>query len=180
MKTRSAAPHGVTLVELMIAMAITMVGMLGLMKLQVLALYSNQGARANTRAAQLARELATGIETLSPEDARLEPTAAASFGPLLSGTEAIQPAHEYDDANAIPGVRLNASIERDPLGGDVPIFGRRWGVRELAPGGVATGVRLVTVSIIWRERGLSQLREFVLFVPKPNPGAVLANAAAFR
>lgn len=174
-----APSRGATLIEAMVAIAILTVGLLGLMQLQVLGIYSNQGARANTTAAQLGRELLTGLEALPPGDGLLATTSA--FGPLLqaNGTAATG-ATAFSDATPVPGVRLDATLERDPQDGTVPIYRRRWTVQELGDTGTGPAVRRLAVSVIWRERGLSRPRELILYGSRANPGLILSNAAAYR
>ena len=45
--------RGATLIELMVALTVLLVGMLGLMRLQILGLSWNESARAQTRATEL-------------------------------------------------------------------------------------------------------------------------------
>ncbi len=164
----------------MIAIAILTVGMLGLMQLQIMGIYSNQGARANTTAAQLGRELLSGLEALPTSSGLLADTDPV-FGPLLQADgSAASGAREYSDSAPVPGVRTDASLERDPEDGSVPIYRRRWTVQNHGPPGAEASVRRLAVSVIWRERGLSRPRELVLHGQRSNPGAVLSNAAAYR
>lgn len=176
--TQRTRETGATLLEAMIAIAILTVGMLGLMQLQIMGIYSNQGARANTTAAQLGRELLSGLEALPTDSGLL--SATTEFGPLLKADGSALAAREYTDTTPVAGVRTNASLERDPEDGTVSIYRRRWTVLNYGPPGAEASVRRLAVSVIWRERGLSRPRELVLYGQRSNPGAVLSSAAAFR
>lgn len=170
---------GATLIEAMIALTIMTIGLLGLMQLQVLGIYSNQGARANTTAAQLGRELLSGLEALDPADGRLGLTT--SFGPLLQANGTVASGKtDFSDSNPVPGVRLDATIERDPQDGTKAIYQRRWTVQDAGDTGTGVAVRRLAVSVIWRERGLARPRELVLYGQRANVGMVLSNAAAYR
>ena len=160
----------------MIAIAILTVGILGLMQLQILGIYSNQGARANTTAAQLGRELLGALEALPTNDPLLN--ATTDFGPLLQASGSASTGGRATDASPVPGTRTDASLERDPEDGTVAIYQRRWTVQEVP--GTGASVRRLAVSVIWRERGLSRRRELVLYGSRSNPGLVLSNAAAYR
>lgn len=172
-------PRGAMLIEAMVAMGVLAFGILALMQLQVLGIYSNKGARAHTSASQLARELATGLESLPFDSPLLAPTA--EFGARLNPiTNTVLPAVEYADASPIPGVRPNVTIERSRVDSAFPAFRRRWTVQDFGATGAGVPARMIAISVIWEERGLADLREHVIYVSKPNPGLILANAAAYR
>ena len=88
------------------------IDMLGLAQLQIYGVTGNQGARAQTLAASLARELATGLERLDPTDSRLALTGTAGasapsgFGSLLADAT---PATVWSDTTPIPGVTLDST-----------------------------------------------------------------------
>jgi Tfp pilus assembly protein PilV len=169
---------GATLLEAMIAIAILTVGMLGLMQLQIMGIYSNQGARANTTAAQLGRELLSGLEALPTGSPLLD--ATTPFGPLLESDGSATSGAKDTGTYPVSGVRLDATLDRDPENGAVSIYRRRWTVQDAGPPGAESSVRRLAVSVIWRERGLSRPRELVLYGSRSNPGLVLSNAAAYR
>ncbi len=175
---RPTAETGATLLEAMIAIAILTVGILGLMQLQILGIYSNQGARANTTAAQLGRELLSGLEALPTGSPLLD--ATDDFGPLLQASGSARTGHRATDTSPVPGTRTDASLERDPQDATVSIYRRRWTVDDIGPAGAEASVRRLAVSVIWRERGLSRPRELVLYGSRSNPGLVLSHAAAYR
>ncbi len=64
---------GFTLIEVMIALVVLLVGLLGLARLQVVGMQVNQASRAHTVAAQLAQELAGGLQRLDWDDGQVAP-----------------------------------------------------------------------------------------------------------
>jgi type IV pilus assembly protein PilV len=175
MRPRSAA--GLSLLEVMIALAILLVGLLGMMHLQVLGITSNNGGRMATVAAQLAEELVSGVERLPFGDPLIDVTdktgntAPTPFGQLLDGTDVLAGAHEWDDATPIPGVRLSTAIP--------PQFERRWTVWGYSPAAGGTpAVKIIAVSIIYREPAIARPREVVLYTQVMDPGTIVSNIPA--
>jgi hypothetical protein len=170
----------------MVAMTILMVGLLGMMHFQILGISANGAARMHTLATELAQEMVSGIERLPFGDPLLAatgssgPGAPTPFGRLLvpPGREVTAGAHEWNDATPIPGVR--------PAGGTGFVTGpegwryeRRWSVWGYSPsaGGLPT-VKLVAVSVVYREP-LNQLgREVVLYTQLFDPAALITNIPA--
>ncbi len=72
----SLDPRGVSLLEVMISMAVFMIGMLGLARMQIIASGSNAQAAKTDRAQQLAAELMEFLLTLPFDDALLSDTVA--------------------------------------------------------------------------------------------------------
>ena len=177
-----ACQRGATLIEAMIALTVMTIGLLGLMQLQILGIYSNQGARANTTAAQLGRELLSGLEAVDPNaDPNNLLQVTTAFGPLLQANGSVASGFKaFSDSTPVPGVRLDATLERDPQDAANPIYRRRWTIQQVGDTGTGVAVRRLAVSVIWRERGLSRPRELVLYGQRANPGMVLSNAAAYR
>jgi type IV pilus assembly protein PilV len=168
----SNEPRGTTLIEVMVAMSVLLIGLLGMMDLQILGLTSNQGARAQMQATQLAREIASALERLSITDARLAATSA--FGPLLQANGS-QPSSGFTAAaDTLPGVRPDSALEDQGSG---PVYQRRWTVRDE---GADSAVKSVAVSVIYRERGGGRLKEVVLFTGKANGSRVMAHLAAYN
>src|SRR5512138_469909 len=101
-----AAARGLTLIEAMISLTLLLVGVLGVMRLQVLGVTANQGARANGQAQELARELTAALARLDPtQDALLAPHVTSAspptdFGNPLdsSGDLATTNWRDWDDA----------------------------------------------------------------------------------
>jgi type IV pilus assembly protein PilV len=169
----------------MVALVLLLVGVIGLMRLQLVGFHANQGARAQSQAVQLARELGGGLERLAWGDGRLAatgsagPTPPSGFGRYLdSASPGIF--REWDDANPVPGVRLDSQIsERDPDG--TSTFKRRWTVWEISDGsGLTAGGRLIAVSVVFHERTSPIPFEIVYYAFVGNTGAAMANAGAFN
>lgn len=188
---RFRTPRGLTLVEVSIALAILLIGLLGLLKLQIMGMGANHAARVQTQASQVARELVAGLERLPMDSALLDATgsgstAPANFGPLRFGPPArIAAAHVY--ADDVPGTRTNAQLGAQ---GDVQ-FDRRWTVWDYQPDGVlSTGVgsgaaaKIVAVSVRYTYHqpgpGGQGSGEVVHYLTRGQPGMFLGNVAAYR
>lgn len=177
--------RGVSLVELMIAMAVLAVGLLAMWHLHVIGISSNAAGRRHTVATALAGELLAGLERLPYGDPHLDETftgkppvpAGAAFGNLVDGSGALLAgAHEWSDANPVPGVRLTTEL-RDGME-----YERRWTVWGLlAPGaaaGAVPGVKVVAVSVVWRDPPFARPREVVQYTQLYNPGALFSSLGA--
>ena len=178
---RHAPPaRGVTLLEVMIAMAILAVGLLGMMHFQIVGITGNNGGRMHTIAAELAQEMVSGIERLQFGDAMVAPTGSsgptppAPFGPVLDvDGEVTAGAHEWSDASPVPGVRLASEIP--------PEFERRWTVWAYSPTpGALPAAKLVAVSVVYLEPSIRYRREIVLYTQLSDVGTVLFNITANR
>lgn len=188
-------PRGLTLIEVTVALAILLVGLLGMLKLQLMAMGANHAARVQTQASQVARELVAGLERLPVNSALLDATptgssatAPATFGPLQFGPAArIDAAHAYDDGSPVPGTRTNAQLAAQ---GDVQ-YDRRWTVWDYQPAGVqASGVgngaaaKIVAVSVRYTFHqggpGGPGSGEVVQYLTRGSPGMFLGDVAAYR
>lgn len=177
--------RGFTLIEVMVALVVLLVALVGLMRLQAFGLHANQGARTHTQALQLARELAAGLEQLPWDDSRVAPSGTpgsappAVFGQLLRGN-ATSGFYTWSDSAAVPGVRLDSQItERDVDG--TPNFKRRWTVWGMSDGsGRAPGGKLIAVSVVFHERTSSIPYEVVYYGFQGNGASAIANAGAFQ
>lgn len=177
--------RGFTLIEVMVALAILSVGMIGLMRLQILGLTWNQSARAESRATELALELRAGLEQLPFGDARLLPTGGSGwstspptpFGALLSGGAAPTSGFTaWTDANPIPGVTLDSALEQDPVNPSAPRFARRWTVWEYtSENGLNAGALVIAISVIYTDKGSLQAREVLVYTQRADPSAVLSS-----
>jgi type IV pilus assembly protein PilV len=172
MSRSNGTPRGTTLIEVMVAMSVLLIGLLGMMRLQMFGLTSNQGARAQMVAAQLGREVLASLGRLPWNDPRLAPTAA--FGQLLQGDGSVL-AGFVAGADLLPGVRPDGSLESDHRG---VMFERRWTVRD--EGAANSGVKTISVSVIYRERTNPVPRELVLFGGRVNGGLLAANVSAYN
>jgi type IV pilus assembly protein PilV len=186
--------RGVTLLESMIALTILLVGMLGMMQLQVFGLTSDSGARDHTRALQLARELAAALEKVEPDHALVDPHFISTapppeFGHLVQadGTLVTSGFTAWSDASPLQGVRSDALIGSDwwdgpdPVDPALPRFQRRWSIWQAETAATSGGVKLLAVSVTYRERGMPRtLREAVLLTHVSNTGLWSAFASAYR
>ena len=188
---RRRPERGVTLLEAVISLALLLVGIVGMMHLQVVGVTADAGARAQTQALQLARELSSGLEKLDPFHALLPvhhtgASPPAAFGRLLQpdGTVATSGHIAWDDASPIPGVRTDAAILArdggDPEDATLPLFQRRWSVWQAETAATTGGVKLIAVSVTYREKALPGLREVVLLTQVSNQGLASAFASAYR
>jgi prepilin-type N-terminal cleavage/methylation domain-containing protein len=181
MSTPSRRPQrGVTLLELIIAMAVLSFGLLAMSRLHVVGLTSNAAARRNTSGVAIAQELAAGLERLGFNDALLSDpstptgTPPTDFGPLVQsdGTISSGPrVHTWSDATPVPGVRSNAQLrERSEPGTNLE---RRWLVWTVQAVDGASGVpvsaaKLVAVSVTWNDPAFSRAREVLLYTQVAN------------
>ncbi len=189
---RRNAARGVTLLEAVVSLTILLIGIVGMMQLQIVGITADAGARAQTQAFQLARELAAALEKLDPLDAQLTAPHStslvppASFGHALlgDGTVATSGLTAWDDAKALPGVttdaQLLASAGVDAEDATLPRFQRRWSVWEAQTAATSGGVKLVAVSVTYREKALPGRREVVLLTQISNTGLSSAFASAYR
>ena len=180
----SRSRRGFTLIEIMVALVLLLVGIVGLMRLQVFGLHANQASRTHTTAVELARELALGLQALPWADTRVDPTVtgttptSANFGRILDG--GVTNYKTWSDSNFVPGVRLDSEIaERDADG--TPTFKRRWTVWSYTDGtGRPSGGKLIAVSVTFHERTGTIPYEVVYYGFQGNAGAVIANAGAYQ
>jgi hypothetical protein len=180
-------PRGATLLEAMIALAVLLIGLVGMFQLQIYGLSSTHGARLHTQAIEMGRELAAALERLQYDDPLLTPTVAdpppSDFGKVIRPDGSLDGSAftTWDDAmmGSLPNVRPDSVFDRDSIDPALPAFQRRWAV--WAPSGLASNyIRVVAVSVVFREKTFQQAREVTLLTQISSPGAALANAAAFR
>lgn len=189
------AARGTTLLEAVIALAILLIGLVGMLRLQMASANSDEGGRSHTQALQFGQELLARLQQLDPADGRLTAqytgtTVPSAFGHLVDsgGVVTSNPFTPWSDdmvttATTLRGVTTDASLlargVTDPIDGKVR-FQRRWTVYlPTTPLGV-NGSKLIAVSVAWRERGYTALREVVLYGSVVNAAAVTANAAAYQ
>lgn len=172
------ASPGYTLLEVMIAFAILMIGLLGFMHFQLMAMNSTNGGRMHTTAALVAQEVAAGLERLPFGDPLLSPTGSSGptaptpFGRLLDAAHEVTPgAHEWDDTAPIPGVRSAAEVGLE--------YERRWSVWGYSPtAGASPSVKLVAISITYREPRIGIPREVIYFTQVADPAGFAFNLTA--
>jgi hypothetical protein len=179
----------------MIAMAVIAVGLLAMWHLHVVGITSNAAGRRHTIATAMARELVSGLERLAFSDGLISshtnytaqgtpagPPASALFGPLVAGDGTIRTGggvYEWNDSTmAVPGVRLDSQMREQ--GDSAARYERRWTVWELlspqpgAAGGTA-GVKLIAVSVIWRDPPFARPREVVLYTQVANASSIVSG-----
>jgi type IV pilus assembly protein PilV len=174
------------LLEVMVALTVLAVGLLGMMRLQILGITANGGARATTQAGQLATELAAALERLEFIDHQLDgasgDTQPTPFGRLLGGDLSAAHVHTWSDSQPMLGVRLDSTLLPDPYDSSKPQFVRRWAVWDYmtnTPTGQAAA-KVISVSVIYKERGNPVERELVVLTQKANVGQVVSLVAAYR
>lgn len=184
--------RGTTLLEAVIALSILLVGILGMMQLQILGMTSTAGARAHSQALQVAHQLVAAIEQLPPDDPHLTPadftgaTPPAEFGSVLPGPNSLRTSgfREYDDSSPIANAASNAEIAAtygaDPVEGGRPRYQRRWQVWQTDTAAAAGRVMGIAVSVTYREQRMPGLREVVLLTQVSNRGVFAAFAGAGR
>lgn len=188
---RRRLARGVTLLEVMIALTILSIGLVGMMRLQILGITANGGARATTYAGQLATELASALERLEFEDARLAgggsdagATAPAPFGRLLGEDLSRSHVHAWSDGAvpAMPEVRLDSTLPADPTDPTRPLYQRRWSVWDYETNTATrkAASKIIAVSVIYRERGNPVPRELVVLTHKANAGLAVSYVAGYR
>ncbi len=183
--TRSGSRRGFTLIEVIVALALLLIGIVGMMNLHVFGSTSDAAARDRTLASKVGEELLRGLERLPLTDPQLAPNTSgdavpAEFGPLLDGNTVMGGTYfTWSDASPVPGVRTDAELAAgpeallaDPQTGEG--LQRRWTVWDYVPaGGKATVTRLISVSIIYHEPGRPKPRELVFYGQRDNPGPLL-------
>jgi hypothetical protein len=182
--------RGTTLLEAVIALAILLIAVLGMLRLNVMGANSDEGARAYTAAVQLGHELVAGLERLEVNDPRLREHFTGDVAPAEFG-HVVQPDNSlggtftpWSDAAPIPGTVLDADLVAgkvtDTLDPTQPRFQRRWTVWMPKTPITIDSSKVIAVSVTWRERGFAQLREVVLYGSVINAAAVTSYAGLQR
>ncbi len=185
--------RGSSLVELMIAMAVIAVGLLAMWHLHVLGITSNAAGRRQTIATALARELVSGLERLAFTDGLVtkscygQPTSSGPaadcdgrFGSLVAPDGSISSdaaIHRWADGTPVPGVRLDSQMREMTEGAG---YERRWSVWELVSpqagaAGKPAGVKVIAVSVIWRDPPFARPREVVLYAQIANAASIVSG-----
>jgi prepilin-type N-terminal cleavage/methylation domain-containing protein len=177
--TTPRAPHrGFSILEVMLALAVLTVGILGMWHLHVFGLTSTAAARRNTIATAMAGELVSGLERLGFNDPLLTGAGYASgtspptpFGQLVAGSTTVATgARDWSDSTPVPGVRLDSQLREAT---DATANYRRhwtvWGVQM--PNGLI-GANLIAVSVTWNDPPFARPREVVQYAFVPNPSII--------
>ncbi len=181
--------RGVALLEVMIALTILAIGLVGMMQLQILGITANGGARATTYAGQLATELASALERLQFDDTRLTGggsnsgrTAPSPFGRLIGQDLTGAHVHTWSDAAPMLGVRPDSALPTDSGDPTKPLYRRRWTVWDYetnTPTGQGAS-KIIAVSVIYKERGNPVEREVVVLTHLANAGLAVSFVAGYR
>lgn len=140
---RRAGERGFTLIELMIALTIMLIGITG-----VLAMYTT-----SIRATSYSRH---ATEAMVLGEDKLEEFTATRYDQLL--LLGLACAYDPDDSESEPCEQVNAQGEVDPDEGFT--YGRSW-VVEPVPDSQDATLRRVRVFVSWEERGDRPRLEFV-------------------
>jgi type IV pilus assembly protein PilV len=162
--------RGFSLLEVMISMAILLVGLLGMMHLQIWGLNSNQGARAQMQATQLAREIVTAVGRIPFDDPRLAPTALPVGSVLGAGGVILSGAWTF---TSLPGVRPDSALEQGTSG---PVYQRFMTVQPMSG---SAGAKLIGVSVVYRERGSPLPREVLMYISRSQIAMLATNVTAY-
>lgn len=165
--------RGFSLLEVMISMAILLVGLLGMMHLQIWGMYSNQGARAQMQATQLAREIVTAVGRIPFDDGRLAPTALPVGSVLGTGGVIQSEARDLLAFPSLPGVRPDSALEQGSSGS---MFQRFLTVQPISG---SPGAKLIGVSVVYWERGSPLPREVLMYVSRSNISLLATNVTAY-
>ena len=142
MKSIFKDQNGFTLIEVLIALFVFAVGILGLALMQLSAISGNSVANRVTEASVLASDQIERIMTWSYDDGRLEEDNDNTYT-LSNGDDVTFDGHEVD------------------AGGNYDLF---WNVQENTP---ATGSKTVEVTVIWFNKGQRKNLSFSTIKIKP-------------
>lgn len=181
--------RGMTLVELMMAMAVLLLGLAGLLAASLTALRQNSFAAKQNQATAVARDMVEALGRWDYQDARLvndtaNDTQLLESGPVPASTPGC--VCELDlDAQSPPGVGVAAATPADSgaLAADAldlnedgqADFRRQASLAPVLADGVQVGLR-ISVVVSWQQDGLR--RQVVLHAMKYDPagnGAAVAG-----
>ncbi len=175
------AARGVALLEVMIALTLLSVGLVGMMRLQILGITANGGARSTTFAGSSRRSSPPRSSASSrrwPAHRRLgdDPAdplrATARPGPRRDARAHLERRRHGWDAGRPAGLRAPEGSRRR----HAAAFARRWSVWDWdtnTASGKAVS-KVIAVSVIYKERGNPIPRELVILTHKPNAGLAVS------
>ncbi len=144
--SRSSGQRGFGLIELMIAMTIMAVGILGIMKLQMQASFGNAGSRNTSAAVNLARSKLESLKRVGSYSIQEGVVVALQdqngSTALDDWTDPDFPADPSDPSNLI-----NEADDSRPLG---RIFMVMWNIADNTP---MTNFKTVRVRVAWTQNG---------------------------
>jgi len=164
---RSAArSRGVTLIEVMFALAILLVAASGMVGIHNQGVQMMADARQMTRATHLANDLVEQIDSWGYTDARLNDSNAsnnADIGDMQHAAQALTYAAEYDETRLGAGPWYGVPTASLPSG-----YERYWNVADTDLDGNGTpDVKIISVVVRWPHG--NGFRRVVLITSKLNP-----------
>jgi prepilin-type N-terminal cleavage/methylation domain-containing protein len=167
----SGTPHGFSLVEVMVAMTLLVIGAVGVLGIAGQSLRMNGDGRRITRAAALAQDLVANIGLWAYDDDRLTNSVLANDTDIGDGAAAYEsdppPAadHAEADLTANGAVWLGVPQAEIVAGG----YQRYWNVSEDDDwnGNAVPDVKRIAVIIRWPQG--NTFRRLVLYTTKANP-----------
>ena len=186
--------RGVTMTEVVVSIAVTTIGMVGMAQMQIVGVRSNQFSRSMANASSLARDFAENVSLWAYNDPRLEPLATISSwtdariakavnpgrADVLETAARLQYSEAASDANAVTAGALgtpggagvgaydgtSADLDKD---GKLD-FKRYWTVLAIdTDGDTVPNGKFVVIVVRWREPGFG-MRRIVMTQFKTNEG----------
>lgn len=138
--------RGFGLLELLIAMTILAIGMLGIMKLQMQSGFGNAASRQNSAAVNLARSKMEEIKRISAWTIQINPATGSNVIAELDDTSTV---NDLDDWSSPDFTEGPLSEDDDPSGAG-KIYTRSWNVVHDHP---IPGFKTVRVRVSWDVNG---------------------------
>lgn len=163
------APRGFTLVEVMVAMALLVIGSVGVIGLANQSARMNGDGRRMTRAVALAQDLVQNIELWSYDDPRLANGVTTNDNDIGDDAEAFEtdvtPVADHREAELTGTTWLGVPHDEIAAAG----YERFWNVSD-ADDWNGNGTRdLKRIAVIVRWPQGAAYRRIVLYTTKPNP-----------
>ncbi|HVO19474.1 MAG TPA: prepilin-type N-terminal cleavage/methylation domain-containing protein [Anaeromyxobacter sp.] len=175
---RLSRARGFTLLEVMVAMVVLLIGSLGVLSVQAYGVRMNEDGRVMTRATELAQDLIAQMQTWDyNNDARLLNVNAANDGSIASPLYSDPDGQFEGTVTSAMYDHEESELEASPLGWNgVPSaslptgFTRYWNIAELDydANGALLGRRVAAI-VRWDRNGLG--RRIVVTTFLPNPAA---------
>ncbi len=138
---------GLTLIEVLIALTILAVGLLGVALMQVTSISGGMFSREMTTATELGQDLVERLKTL-------QYTSIATDNALIAGSH--PDSTDVTNGLAVGAGSANITDERGQTAGP-RLYTRTWTVGDNAAGSVPTSnMKTITVTVGWSEKGTSR------------------------
>ncbi|MGC3997944.1 MAG: prepilin-type N-terminal cleavage/methylation domain-containing protein [Anaeromyxobacter sp.] len=164
------SPRGVTLIENMVALAVLMLGALGLIGMSTQAVRLNQDGRRVTRATAIAQDMLSQIQLWEYADARLSNSNTTNDADIADSALAFEGTntlpYDHAEADLTDGGLVFNGIPQSQLGTE---FERYWNIStpdDDNANGTPDGMRIAVV-VRWRQG--NGFRRIVLHTAKINP-----------